>query len=153
MIFMWHISGCSPSQQTIENEGFVRDPPTNSLDGHPGCRCCTDGKTCQLTFLPDTLEGTRPDGPIKPNGKNKHHLLRIPFQKICKNSQDVLKKKGSLQWLIDAPRNHWGSRTVSTEFFTQPNQGIWSTKDTDFITAAGCYRGGRGLWGFLFNLA
>ena len=37
--------------------------------------------------------------------------------------------------LLMLPRNHWGSRA---------NQGISSTKDADFITAAGGYRGGRG---------
>ncbi len=44
-------------------------------------------------------------------------------------------------------------RTYQLMDITPSQEDRSSTKDADFITAVGCHRGGRGLWGFLFYLA
>ena len=117
---MWHISGCSPSQQTIENEGFGRDPPTNDLDGHPGCRCCTDGKTSP-THIPAALPARElaAYGPTPTKWQKQKPSSKIPFQKLCKKSQDVYFLGILIHGLLlMLPRNHWGSRDLFPRSFS-----------------------------------
>lgn len=128
---MWHISGCSPSQQTIENEGFGRDPPTNDLDGHPGCRCCTDGKTSPTHILALPSRELAAYGPTPTKWQKQTPSSGIPFRKLCRKTPGCLFLGILIHGLLlMLPRNHWGSRDLfPRSFFTQPgdliNQRCW----------------------------
>ena len=110
-----------------------------------------DGKTSQISqshmeclSLGWELATTRILGLSHQMGKKQNHLKHL--------SKKTCEFPGCLGFFGILEKSHVSSRLMSRLDNWPSQPGIWSTKDADFITAVGCYRGGRGLRGFLFNL-